>query len=254
VTDRGTEGIQNRISGDVREGSTSIQAHTIENLNVEVHGSSTQVMSGDTPPMVVTSEVGERHRDDPLWLVGGIEDGDIDRVPRPYSPEWTEWLREHRVDLPLYDRLNLHVEGTSPQAVMLRQLRFRVVERSAPQGTVLTATRDDYGVGAALIPRWFSVRLGADAVAVPQPQFTGEPDFPFTVQQSDPEWFVIDLYWGTEDLAWVVELDWKCVGQSGTLRVDNGGSPFRSTTIHGRPIYCWNVDRPRLGWRPPNAR
>jgi hypothetical protein len=221
-----------------------IQVGGIEQLNLVLGSPQAPAVDNGRPPLAITATARNERRD-PLWIV----DCDIDQVPAYDEPGWHEWVRAHQLDLPLDNRLDLHVEGTSPQAVRLQQLRFRVVERSTPRGVVLHV--DNQVVGAALVPRWFCVELGSGTEIVPRPRFDEGTDFPYAVHQSEPEWFRIDLHCGADDLAWVVELEWFCAGHSGTLHITDNDRPFRSTSISGRPVYLWDPYRPHLGWHQP---
>jgi hypothetical protein len=231
------EAVDNTMSGVVA--GNLVQAGHIDKVFL---AHDVPVTDDGQPPLVVTVTKEDTGDDQPLWFV----DCAIEQVPAYGGPEWDEWISTHQLTADHYDRLNLRVEGTSPQAVVLERMRFRVVERTPPRAVALSLVNHIHS--SAMMPRCFGVDLsyGTEKELVPQ----GVPDFPYRVHQSDPEWFVVELYGVEDGVAWVVELDWLCAGQSGTLRIDDGGQPFRSMTAADRSCYCWDTFRPERGWQP----
>lgn len=67
-------------------------------------------------------------------------------------------------------------------------------------------------------------------------------DFPFRVSSSDVEVFDLDAHVEGHDVSWYLELEWSSGGRTGTLRVDEGGEPFRTSSIAGRPEYYYRYD------------
>ncbi|MFJ8848088.1 helix-turn-helix domain-containing protein [Streptomyces cyaneofuscatus] len=137
--------------------------------------------------------------------------------------------------------VRITLQGTGEQAVVLEALRIRVVARREPaEGR---AHRMSSGCGGALTPRMFDVDLDAErpaARSVPGND-TGEPiapvSFPYRVSAADPEVFLVTGRTARCDCDWVAELRWSGGGRSGTVRIDDGGRPFRTSGAPGRPVH-----------------
>ncbi|WP_374223127.1 hypothetical protein [Streptomyces sp. FH025] len=65
----------------------------------------------------------------------------------------------------------------------------------------------------------------------------GQRDFPYKVSKSDPEVFYVTVHTKAHDVRWDLSLDWSSGGRRGTVRVDNGGTPFRTSADVNRPGY-----------------
>ncbi|MFJ9107413.1 helix-turn-helix domain-containing protein [Streptomyces sp. NPDC102283] len=136
--------------------------------------------------------------------------------------------------------VRITLQGRNERAVVLESLRIRVVERRSPaDGRVY---RMSSGCGGALTPRMFDVDLD-----VPRPvarsvagNDSGEPieafAFPYSVSVTDPEVLLITGRTVGCDCDWFAELTWSAGGRSGTVRVDDGGRPFRTSGVRGRPV------------------
>ncbi|MFJ2209744.1 helix-turn-helix domain-containing protein [Streptomyces microflavus] len=140
--------------------------------------------------------------------------------------------------------VRITLQGTDERAVVLEALRIRVVERREPaEGRV---HRMSSGCGGALTPRMFDVDLDvARPVARSVPgNDTGEPipavSFPYRVSASDPEVFLVTGRAADCDCDWVAELRWSSGGRSGTVRIDDGGRPFRTSGAPGRPVHDYD--------------
>ncbi|MFZ4269866.1 helix-turn-helix domain-containing protein [Streptomyces arboris] len=140
--------------------------------------------------------------------------------------------------------VRITLQGTGEQAVVLEALRIRVVARREPaEGRV---HRMSSGCGGALTPRMFDVDLDAErpvARSVPGND-TGEPiapvSFPYRVSAADPEVFLVTGRTARCDCDWVAELRWSGGGRSGTVRIDDGGRPFRTSGAPGRPVHDYD--------------
>ncbi|MFD3412616.1 helix-turn-helix domain-containing protein [Streptomyces cyaneofuscatus] len=140
--------------------------------------------------------------------------------------------------------VRITLQGTGERAVVLEALRIRVVARREPaEGRV---HRMSSGCGGALTPRMFDVDLDAErpvARSVPGND-TGEPiapvSFPYRVSAADPEVFLVTGRAARCDCDWVAELRWSGGGRSGTVRIDDGGRPFRTSGAPGRPVHDYD--------------
>ncbi|MFJ6443928.1 helix-turn-helix domain-containing protein [Streptomyces sp. NPDC091649] len=151
--------------------------------------------------------------------------------------------------------VRITLQGRDERAVVLEALRIRVVERRpAAEGRVY---RMSSGCGGALTPRTFDVDLDA-----PRPvarsvagNDSGEPiaavAFPYSVSVTDPEVLLLTGRTVGCDCDWYAELAWSSGGRSGTVRVDDGGRPFRTSGVRGRPVLDHDTATGR--WAPVGA-
>ncbi|MFF9779667.1 helix-turn-helix domain-containing protein [Streptomyces sp. NPDC013978] len=177
------------------------------------------------------------------------------QVPPPPAPQDNEvWAASlgavHGRNTPV----RITVQGRGPAAVVLEALHVRVVNRTTtPAADRAAAYSIGDGCGAGLEPRYFSVDLDAPR-PLPRAVPAGRPDspsyavdFPYRVSLQEPEVLLVDA--GTESCTcdWYLELDWSSQGRSGTVRIDDHGRPFRTTTVEGLPQYRYDD---ASGWVP----
>ncbi|WP_069174529.1 helix-turn-helix domain-containing protein [Streptomyces griseus] len=181
-------------------------------------------------------------------------DRDPGTVPPPPAPQDTRsWARA----LGGVDGgdmlLELTLQGTSREAVVLKDLHVRVVGRE-PALTWPAFSMGD-GCGSGITPQTFDIDLDENLprsrpvagqhgdVVVPA------KDFPYRVSSTDVEVFDLDAHVEGHDVTWYLELEWSSGGRSGTLRIDDNGKPFRTSSLTGRPEYRYRPDTAR--WEEP---
>ncbi|MEU1474045.1 helix-turn-helix transcriptional regulator [Streptomyces sp. NPDC005760] len=136
-------------------------------------------------------------------------------------------------------KVQISVQGRSSTAVVLEALRVRITGRGSPAPG--TAYAMDQGCGGGITPRGFDVNLDIDrpvahAVAGNETgQTVPAVQFPYRVSASDPEVLLVSATTQTYDCNWYLELDWSSQGRTGTVRIDDHGRPFRTTSIKGLP-------------------
>ncbi|MFE2441764.1 helix-turn-helix domain-containing protein [Streptomyces sp. NPDC059426] len=173
----------------------------------------------------------------------------IDRSPSEVAPPPTEqdaptWAAAHGAVHGGTTNVEVTVQGRASSAVVLQALHVRVVGRRTPLAWSSFAM--DNGCGGSLTPRAFSVNLdAARPLAHPtEGNDAGKPipavRFPYRVSASDPEVLLVNARTAGCDCSWYLELDWASGGRSGTLRIDDQGSPFRTSSIKGRPQYAYD--------------
>lgn len=143
-------------------------------------------------------------------------------------------------------KIELTVQGTSEQAVVLNDLSVHVLGRRAPLKR--SAFSMGEGCGSGIEPQSFDVGLdNSRPTLTPVAGKQGDKkvpakDFPFRVSSNDVEVFDLDAHVEGHDVTWYLELEWSSGGQTGTMRIDDGGQPFRTSSIAGRPAYRYNRD------------
>ncbi|MEV6423170.1 helix-turn-helix domain-containing protein [Streptomyces sp. NPDC051662] len=129
--------------------------------------------------------------------------------------------------------IELTLQGTGSETVVLRALNVRIVKSDAP--LAWTDYAMGVGCGGGVGTKSFAVNLDAGRPSsVPK---AGQRDFPYKVSESDPEVFYISASSKTRDVSWYLELDWTSGERHGTIRVDDNGKPFRTSGAAGRPSY-----------------
>ncbi|MFF2363381.1 helix-turn-helix domain-containing protein [Streptomyces sp. NPDC058122] len=198
------------------------------------------------PPLTVTVN---SHR----WAVGCghtyVIDKSPDQVPPPPAPQdASPWARTQNAVHGEETIVDLTVQGRSDAAVVLEALRVRVVGRSAPLKGTAYATGG--GCGGGLGVGSFAVDLDKDrpitrAVASDD-DGTGSKILrpPFRVSVKDPQVLMVDALTESCDCRWYLELDWSSRGRTGTVRIDDQGTPFRTSGIKGLPHYWYRAN----GW------
>ncbi|MEU2332473.1 helix-turn-helix domain-containing protein [Streptomyces sp. NPDC006654] len=195
-----------------------------------------------------------------LWELGCNHDYVIDKqpaqVPPPPAPQDAgTWAATQNAVHGGDTIVEVSVQGRSSTAVVLEGLRVRVVGRTAPAPGIAYSMAD--GCGGGLTPRYFDVNLDKDR-PIARPVAGEGPDgktvstmhLPYRVSATDPEVLRVQASTVGCDCRWYLELDWSSQGRSGTVRIDDHGQPFRTSSIKGLPHYWYGfVDGVRQ-WVP----
>lgn len=148
--------------------------------------------------------------------------------------------------------LQLTVQGTSREAVVLKGLYVRVLSRKAP--LPWSAYLMGNGCGSGIAPQTFASDLDTrHPIITPVPGTQGDRTiparpFPFKVTSEDVEVFNLDMKAVGYDVSWYLELKWSSGGREGMLRIDDHGKPFRTSGMRGRPAYTYGNDE--VKWEP----
>ncbi|MFC8730165.1 helix-turn-helix domain-containing protein [Streptomyces bacillaris] len=148
--------------------------------------------------------------------------------------------------------LQLTVQGTSREAVVLKGLYVRVLSRKAP--LPWSAYLMGNGCGSGIAPQTFASDLDTrHPIITPVPGTQGDRTiparpFPFKVTSEDVEVFNLDMKAAGYDVTWYLELKWSSGGREGMLRIDDHGKPFRTSGMRGRPAYTYGNDE--VKWEP----
>ncbi|WP_405554301.1 helix-turn-helix domain-containing protein [Streptomyces canus] len=186
-----------------------------------------------------------------IWNAGCGHDYVIDKPPAQVPPPPTaqdaaNWAGTLGAIHGRQTMVQISVQGRNSTAVVLEDLRVRVVSRGTPAKGNSYAM--DQGCGGALTPRYFSVDLDKDRpIAHSQSGNDGENvipavSMPYRVSSEDPEVLLVTAETEGCDCGWYLELDWSSQGRTGTARIDDNGRPFRTTAIKGLPRYWYGTN------------
>ncbi|MFG2465976.1 helix-turn-helix domain-containing protein [Streptomyces canus] len=186
-----------------------------------------------------------------VWNAGCGHDYLIDKPPAQVPPPPTaqdaaNWAGTLGAIHGRQTMVQISVQGRNSTAVVLEDLRVRVVSRGTPAKGNSYAM--DQGCGGALTPRYFSVDLDKDRpIAHSQSGNDGENvipavRMPYRVSSEDPEVLLVTAETEGCDCSWYLELDWSSQGRTGTVRVDDDGRPFRTSAIKGLPRYWYGTN------------
>ncbi|QUC57471.1 helix-turn-helix domain-containing protein [Streptomyces sp. A2-16] len=177
-----------------------------------------------------------------IWEGGCGHDYVIDKPPSQVPPpplvqDAGTWAATQGAIHGRETKVQISVQGRSSTAVVLEALRVRITGRSSPAPGIAYAM--DQGCGGGLTPRGFDVNLDIDrpiahAVAGNDSgQTVPAVEFPYRVSATDPEVLLVTATTQTYDCNWYLELDWSSQGRTGTVRIDDHGRPFRTTSTKG---------------------
>ncbi|WP_436842002.1 helix-turn-helix domain-containing protein [Streptomyces bobili] len=165
----------------------------------------------------------------------------IDREPGRVSPPPVEqdapaWVAAHGAVPSGKQFLELTVQGTGEETVVVDGLKVRMIQKRSPLAwSDYAMGYPGVGCGGGVPTRYFTVALDAVRPAV-VPE-AGHADFPFKVSESDPEVYYVSADASAYDVSWTLELSWSSGSRHGTLLLDDEGRPFRTSGNNGRPAY-----------------
>ncbi|GAA3160727.1 MULTISPECIES: helix-turn-helix domain-containing protein [Streptomyces] len=150
-----------------------------------------------------------------------------------------------------HSRIGVVVRGTEKEPVVLEALRVQVVGRGPALGW--QHYNPSGGCGGGLTPSSYSIALDNTSPvvkAVPGEQagktIPAKP-FPRTVSSTEPEALAIRADAVSCDCSWYLELDWSSGKRSGTLPINDGGRPFRTSGAAAKTTYTYGGD-PAKWW------
>ncbi|MFJ8504223.1 helix-turn-helix domain-containing protein [Streptomyces avermitilis] len=195
-----------------------------------------------------------------VWDKGCGHDYVIDKPPAQVPPPPVEqdagaWAATQGAVHGRHTMVQISVQGRSSTAVVLESLRVRIVSRGNPAAG--SAYAMGQGCGGDLTPRRFTVNLDANR-PITRPKDGADIDhtipavhFPYRVSAEDPEVLLVDATTQTYDARWYLELNWSSQGRTGTIRIDDHGRPFHTTSIKGMPRYWYGTnDAGGRAWVP----
>ncbi|MFJ9341218.1 helix-turn-helix domain-containing protein [Streptomyces sp. NPDC101733] len=202
--------------------------------------------SGGSPaPPVGVAPLGVAVRSH-VWASGCDHAYLSDRAPAavpapPVQADAPGWARAQRAVHAGTQIVEVTLHGKGEGAVVLEGLEVRVAARRTPPAW--NVYRMSQGCGGALTPATFAVNLDA-----PRPLARGvagndageplpAPTFPMRVSAAEPVVLRVEAATTGCDCDWYLDLRWSGPEGSGTLRLDDGGPPWRISASGGRPAY-----------------
>ncbi|MFF3202824.1 helix-turn-helix domain-containing protein [Streptomyces sp. NPDC002962] len=243
----GTPSVQGRGTGSTSSPSASASPSVSASTSAPASGSASPSHSatagsspapgaeaGDRPPLTVTTR--PYAWESPCSQRYLIEQGPEQVGPPPVEQDAPAWVARHGAVSAGEQYLELTVQGTGEETVVVDSLTVRTVGKAAPLAW------NDYamgypgvGCGGGVPTRAFSVALDAARPAlVPE---AGHKNFPFKVSESDPEVYYVTADASAYDVRWYLELSWSSGTRHGKLTIDDRGRPFRTSGENGRPDY-----------------
>ncbi|MEU9720116.1 helix-turn-helix transcriptional regulator [Streptomyces sp. NPDC047976] len=198
-----------------------------------------------TPPGPVVTPLKAAVRSH-LWAAGCDHAYLSERAPEsvpapPVEADAPAWARAQRAVHAGTQTVEVTLHGTGDQAVVLQGLEVRVTGRRTPPAW--NVYQMSPGCGGGLTPAGFAVNLDAPR-PLARPVAGNDsgtrlpaPAFPLRVSASDPAVLRVTAAATGCDCDWYLELRWSGPGGSGTLRLDDGGVPWRTSAATGRPEY-----------------
>ncbi|MFJ3903124.1 helix-turn-helix domain-containing protein [Streptomyces sp. NPDC090025] len=169
-------------------------------------------------------------------------------VPPPPPPQDTRsWARSLDGIDGGHMQLQLTVTGKTQAPVVITKLHVRMVQRQDPLDRFAYSVGD--GCGSGITPQTFDIDLDAARPVVKAiagqdgDRVVPAKDFPYKVSTGDAQVLNLDVHTEGHAAVWFLELDWSSGAKSGRIRVDDGGQPFRTSAIEGRPTYGYLPDK-----------
>ncbi|MDT0343133.1 helix-turn-helix transcriptional regulator [Streptomyces sp. DSM 44938] len=190
---------------------------------------------GSPAPFAVTTRP---HAMDPCEF-GFLVDAPTTEVPPPpFAQEAPGWVRALDAVVADEQLIELTIQGTENRTVVLQDMHVRVVEMAEPLPWNLYGGYSACG-GGPVETAEFAVDLDAAAPEVTAGQ--GQDDFPLWVDEAEPLVLYVNAGVAEHDVTWYLELTWSSGDETGTLRVDNGGEPFRLSASTGQTRWSYVI-------------
>ncbi|MFE9630268.1 helix-turn-helix domain-containing protein [Streptomyces sp. NPDC006463] len=171
--------------------------------------------------------------------------------PPPVEADAPAWASAQRAVHAGAQIVEVTLHGTGAGSVVLEDLEVRVAARRTPPAW--NVYQMSQGCGGSLTPAAFAVNLDAprplarpvagNDAGGPVPA----PAFPLRVSASEPVVLRVEAATTGCDCDWYLDLRWTGPADSGTLRIDDGGRPLRTSAATGRPVYGYAAEQGRWG-------
>ncbi|MFI7276544.1 helix-turn-helix domain-containing protein [Streptomyces sp. NPDC049879] len=148
--------------------------------------------------------------------------------PPPTETDAAGWVRALEA-VPAGEQLvELAVQGTGAETVVLRDLRVRVTATGEPLPWELYGGYSACGGGPV---RTSAFDIDLDAASPRPTAVDGQQGPPLWVDESEPLVLYATAHAEERSVEWYLELEWSSGDRSGTLRIDDDGEPFRTSAV-----------------------
>ncbi|MFD8707192.1 hypothetical protein ACFV1W_32160 [Kitasatospora sp. NPDC059648] len=193
-------------------------------------------------PITVTVRPSDREAACDQYVV----DSPPSEVPRPPAAvDVPAWVARTGAVVGHYQSIELTVQGTGSDTVVLTALNVRIARIAAP--LAWNAYSMGEGCGGGVDVHSFDLDLDA---ARPRPVVTeGGAGLPVKVSERDPEVIEVTAETTSHDVSWYLELEWSSGSRTGTLPIGvRDGTPFRTSAVKGRPLFSYPIGG--KAWEP----
>ncbi|MEV6682028.1 helix-turn-helix transcriptional regulator [Streptomyces erythrochromogenes] len=177
------------------------------------------------------------------------ERGPASVAPPPVEADASAWASAQRAVHAGNQIVEVTLHGTGGGAVVLEGLEVRVAARRTPPAW--NVYEMSQGCGGGLTPAVFAVNLDAPR-PLARPVAGNDagnrlpaPSFPMRVSAAEPVVLRVAAATTGCDCDWSLDLRWSSPAGSGTLRIDDGGRPLRTSAATGRPVYGYALEKGR---------
>lgn len=183
------------------------------------------------------------------WYLLSMPGAQVPPPPEGTADSWHAWAE--RIGAPIVGSTHVQftVRGRSEAAVVLTDIKVKVLERKQPPKGIVVAPL----CGGPDTFRWFDVDLDVDPPRITteflrsQADSNGPPQrreplrFPYRVSLTDPETFDVFAKARKCDCVWQIELTWNSGERHGTQVVEVDGKPaqFRTIGTINAPTICF---------------
>ncbi|MFJ1564973.1 helix-turn-helix domain-containing protein [Streptomyces erythrochromogenes] len=177
------------------------------------------------------------------------ERGPASVPPPPVEADAPAWASAQRAVHAGNQIVEVTLHGTGGGVVVLEGLEVRVAARRTPPAW--NVYQMSQGCGGGLTPAVFAVNLDAPR-PLARPVAGNDagnrlpaPSFPMRVSAAEPVVLRVAAATTGCDCDWALDLRWSSPAGSGTLRIDDGGRPLRTSAATGRPVYGYALEQGR---------
>ncbi|MFF9056542.1 helix-turn-helix domain-containing protein [Streptomyces erythrochromogenes] len=177
------------------------------------------------------------------------ERGPASVPPPPVEADAPAWASAQRAVHAGNQIVEVTLHGTGGGAVVLEGLEVRMAARRTPPAW--NVYEMSQGCGGGLTPAVFAVNLDAPR-PLARPVAGNDagnrlpaPSFPMRVSAAEPVVLRVAAATTGCDCDWSLDLRWSSPAGSGTLRIDDGGRPLRTSAATGRPVYGYALEQGR---------
>jgi hypothetical protein len=172
---------------------------------------------------------------------------EIGRPPSDRPAGWRTWAyRMDGIDSP-WTVAQITLQGNSPTPVLVQDMSVDVVRRGKPLAGTLV--KGQPGGCGGVEPREVYVELDARPPTVESAN-PKRPPFPYALRRGEFQVLNVIAFADKAMYEWTLSFRLLVDGETHTIKVDDGGAPFR-TTPRPKRQFAWLQDASgTLGWQP----